>query len=36
MAQAQRLLRELGREALSENAQWLILRRTRPFDVVVH
>jgi hypothetical protein len=34
--QAQRLLRELGREALSENAQWLILRRTRPFDVVVH
>jgi hypothetical protein len=34
-AQAQRLLRELGREALSENSQWLILRRTHRFKAPV-
>jgi len=33
---AQRLLFELGREALTENANWLVLRRSRPVDMIVH
>ena len=33
---AQEVLRSLGREAIMENAQWLILRRNRPFELVIH
>lgn len=33
---AQDLLKELGNEALSENAHWLLLRRARPFELPVH
>ena len=33
---AQDVLRDMGREALSEHASWLLLRRARPFDVPVH
>ena len=33
---AQRLLFELGREALTENANWLVLRRSRPVEMIVH
>jgi hypothetical protein len=33
---AQRLFFELGREALTENANWLVLRRSRPVEMVVH
>lgn len=33
---AETLLRALGREALSENADWLTLSRARPFETPVH
>ncbi len=33
---AQDVLRDMGREALTEHASWLLLRRARPFDVPVH
>ncbi len=33
---AQDVLRDMGREALTENAGWLILRRARPFELPVH
>lgn len=31
----QEVLRALGHEAIMENAQWLILRRNRPFELVI-
>jgi hypothetical protein len=31
----QDVLKALGREAIMENAQWLILRRSRPFELVI-
>jgi hypothetical protein len=33
---AQSVLKVLGQEALMENAQWLILRRNRPFELLIH
>jgi hypothetical protein len=36
VASAQRVLVEMGREALTENASWLILRRVRRFELPVH
>ncbi len=33
---AQRLLEELGREALSENANWLITHRAHPLELPLH
>jgi hypothetical protein len=33
---AQRVLESLGHEAIAEHAQWLILRRNRPFELVIH
>jgi hypothetical protein len=30
---AERLIRELGREALMENGDWVLLRRARPMEV---
>ena len=36
VAAAQRVLRETGCEALTENASWLILRRARRFELPVH
>ena len=33
VAGAQDVIEELGREALAEHAQWLILRRARPFEL---
>jgi hypothetical protein len=33
--EAQDVLRVLGEEALTENARWLILRRSRPFELVI-
>jgi hypothetical protein len=35
IAGAHCLLRELGREALTENANWLVLRRSRPVEMPV-
>jgi hypothetical protein len=29
----QTVITELGREAIQENAQWLILRRSRPLEL---
>lgn len=36
IAAAQQVLIAMGREALTENASWLILRRARPVDLPVH
>jgi len=33
---AQRVLETLGHEAITEHAQWLILRRNRPFELLIH
>ncbi len=33
---AQAVIEQLGREALTEHAQWLILRRARPFELLIH
>ncbi len=33
---AQRVLKILGHEAAAEHAQWLILRRNRPFELLIH
>jgi hypothetical protein len=33
---AQRVLETLGHEAIAEHAQWLILRRNRPFELLIH
>jgi hypothetical protein len=32
-AAAQQLVRELGREALAENGDWVLLHRQRPLEV---
>ena len=32
---AQKVLLELGQEAILENAQWLVLRRNRPFELLI-
>lgn len=31
--QARRIYRELGREALHENGEWLLIHRERPLDI---
>jgi len=36
VASAQGVLLEMGREALTENASWLVLRRARRFELPVH
>lgn len=36
VASSQRVLTEMGREALTENASWLILRRARRVELPVH
>jgi hypothetical protein len=36
VASAQRLIKELGREALSENASWLVTHRAHQFELPVH
>ena len=36
IAAAQEVVRVLGREAITEHAQWLILRRSRPFELLIH
>ena len=33
---AQAVIEQLGREALTEHAHWLILRRSRQFELLVH
>jgi hypothetical protein len=33
VARAQRIIEELGREALQENADWLLLRRSKPLEL---
>jgi hypothetical protein len=33
---AQSVLETLGHEAIAEHAQWLILRRNRPFELLIH
>ena len=35
-SRAQALLEHLGNEAIEEHAQWLILRRARPFEMLIH
>jgi hypothetical protein len=36
IAGAQRVVEELGREAIMEHSQWLVLRRSRPLELPVH
>jgi hypothetical protein len=36
ISRAQALLVELGRESLTENASWLMLRRARPLEMLIH
>jgi hypothetical protein len=33
---AQKVIRALGDEAITEHVQWLILRRNRPFELLIH
>jgi hypothetical protein len=33
LSEAQTLLRELGREALAENGDWVLLHRQRPLEM---
>jgi hypothetical protein len=35
LTKVQDVLADLGREAIMENAQWLILRRNRPFELLI-